>query len=244
MLELNKIYNMDCLEGMKQLDDNSVDLINTDPPFKFDAHGSGFIKKTKKKIFEKIDYAFGHDFNPMPFLNQCCRIMKKFNMYVWTSKENIPVYLNWSIKNEFKFNILTWHKLNPMPLWNNTYLPDTEYCIYIREKGAFFNSNLHDWRLYRRYILTNIGLERNGHPTPKPTKVIKPSILVSSKPNDLVLDPYMGSGTTAVICKQLNRNFIGFEINPKYIEIANKRLQQETLNSKLFKSTLSKAICK
>ena len=225
-LELNKVY---CLEGMKQLDDKSIDLIQTDPPYKFQAHGSGFIKKSKKKIFEKIDYSFGHDFNPLPFLAEIKRILKKMNLYVWTSKDNVPVYLNFALDNGYTFHILTWHKQNPMPLWQNTYMPDTEYCIYIREKGTYFNSDLKDYNNYKKFFVTNIGEEANGHPTPKPIRVIKPSILVSSKPGDIILDCFMGSGTTAVACKQLGRNFIGFEINQEYINITNKRLAQTNM---------------
>lgn len=233
MLELNKIYCMDCLEGMKLLDDHSIDLIQTDPPYKFQANGTGFIKKTKKKIFEKIDYAFGHDFNPLPFLQEVKRILKKMNMYVWTSKDNVPIYLNWALENGYTYHILTWHKSNPMPLWNNTYMPDTEYCIYIREQGTYFNCDLKDYRYYKKFFVTFIGEEANGHPTPKPIRVIKPSILVSCPRGGVVLDCFMGSGTTAVACKQLGFDYIGFEKEQKWIDIANKRLQQNLLTNTL-----------
>jgi DNA modification methylase len=71
-----------------------------------------------------------------------------------------------------------------------------------------------------------MGKERTIHRTQKPLKVCIPYIEISSNEGDLVLDPFMGSGTTAVACKMLKRNFIGFEINPLYCEIANQRLQK------------------
>ena len=71
--------------------------------------------------------------------------------------------------------------------------------------------------------------DRAGHPSQKPLNVLRKIITASSKEGDTVLDPFIGSGTTAVACKQLRRNFIGFEISQKYVDIANKRLQQDTL---------------
>lgn len=71
--------------------------------------------------------------------------------------------------------------------------------------------------------------KRLGHPTQKPIKLFKRIVLVSSNEGDIVFDPFMGSGTTAVACKQLNRKFLGFEIDPEYVKIANQRLEQQTL---------------
>lgn len=215
---------MDCLDGLQQLDDYSVDLIVTDPPYNFIAHGAGFITKAKKEYLDRVQDGFGNTFNPEPFLKELPRLMEKMNLYVWCSKNLIPVYLNWALDNDYFFDVLTWHKRNPVPLWNNKYISDTEYLIFIKSSGAYFNSNLGSWKKYRKYFVTNIGTERNGHPSPKPLLLMKNPIEVSSRKGDVVLDPYIGSGTTAVACRQLDRHFIAFEINPDYIKIANKRL--------------------
>ena len=83
----------------------------------------------------------------------------------------------------------------------------------------------------RNFILTSnksaYGI--TSHPTEKPLNLIKHFVEIHSNPNDLVLDCFMGSGTTAVACKQLGRNFIGCDNNKEYVDIANKRLEQETL---------------
>ena len=85
----------------------------------------------------------------------------------------------------------------------------------------------------KNLIIRNIlgGKERQNHPTQKPLDIIKRFVRVSSNEGNLVLDPFIGSGTTAVACKQLNRNFIGYEFNKGYCDIANDRLQQTNLNT-------------
>lgn len=237
VLEINKIHNMDCLDGLKLIPAGYIDLIVTDPPYLFkrgkDSKNNFFAKRHKKHLLNIAD-TFGHAFDPKPFLEEIPRVMKKMNAYIWTSKDNLPIYLNWAIEKGYTFNLLTWHKLNPMPLWNNTYRPDTEYCVYIREKGAYFNSKLRDKRKYKKYFLTKIGTAAETknipHPAPKPLITAKNPIEVSSKEGDIILDCYMGSGTTAIACKQLGRDFLGFEINPTYIKLAEQRLCQTTLS--------------
>jgi DNA modification methylase len=81
---------------------------------------------------------------------------------------------------------------------------------------------------YTKYTITSLE-KRDDHPTPKPLDLITKYMKISSKENDLILDPFLGSGTTAVACKNLKRNFIGIEINPDYCEIAQKRLAQQLL---------------
>lgn len=235
MLEINEIHCMDCLEGMQQIPAGMIDLIVTDPPFNFrsGAGRSSFFTRRHKQHILNIEKSFGHSYDPMPFLEKIPRLMNKVNVYIWTSKDLLHKYLNWAVDNGFAYNVLTWHKKNPLPLWNGNYRPDTEYCIFIKEKGAYFNSKIRDKRKYKRYFITKIG---NGsetsnidHPTPKPLALMKNPVEISSKRGDTVLDPYMGSGTTAWACKQLKRNFIGFEIDAGYVKIAEARLKQRML---------------
>jgi DNA modification methylase len=104
------------------------------------------------------------------------------------------------------------------------------YIFFVREKGGKCNFNMNlPFNLYRKVKFVNIGNKETIHPTEKTVNIIKDLIKVSSKENDIILDPYIGSGTTAVACKQLNRNFIGFEISQEYYDIANKRLSQTNI---------------
>lgn len=220
MLEIDKIYNMDCIYGMKKLDSDSINLIVTDPPYKFESRGSGIIKR--RKYLSNIAKSFGSDYNPYPCLKEFLRLMNPFNLYIACNKELIIDYLNFSRDNNFKYDVLTWHKKTPIPTFNNHYLPDTEYFIYIRDKGVTFNTDL-KFDFYRKHWLCDSPRNIN-HPSVKPLKIIKKLIAVSSNKDDVILDPYLGSGTTAVACRQLDRHFIAFEINSDYVEIANKRL--------------------
>jgi site-specific DNA-methyltransferase (adenine-specific) len=115
-----------------------------------------------------------------------------------------------------------WEKTNPSPM-NGQYvwLSSIENCIYARNKGATHNEHCKGgvWRFPN-------GRSKQ-HPTEKPIKLFEYLIEVSSNEGDIVLDPCIGSGTTAVAALRTGRNFIGFETEPAYVEIANKRLDNE-----------------
>ena len=134
-------------------------------------------------------------------------------------------------------NLLVWYKTNPPPRMSKTnYLFANEYIVYaIRDKGkpglSTFNFSTQS-TMHNTFISGSLqGKERlrgkDGmaiHPTQKPLTILKKLIFTSSKEGDIVLDPFMGIGSTAVACKELKRNYIGCELNPKYVEWAKKRL--------------------
>jgi DNA modification methylase len=122
------------------------------------------------------------------------------------------------------FEIFTWHKTNPTPTHNNCYPPDTEYCLMFREKGTGMGGTMDTLKKYYLSPLNVNDKKLYNHPTIKPLEVVKNHIFNSSKENDIVLDPFMGSGTVGVACKELNRRYIGFEINKEYHKIAVNRL--------------------
>lgn len=128
---------------------------------------------------------------------------------------------------------MTWHKTNPIPTCNGTYLSDTEYCVLARESGTKIYGT---YETKKKWWVSKCNVDDKklySHPTIKPLEIIKNLIINSSKENDVVLDAFMGSGTTAVACKELNRHFIGFELNPEFYEIANNRLNKtETTKEK------------
>ena len=114
-------------------------------------------------------------------------------------------------------------KTNPIPAYNNHHLSDLEYIIMIREKGSYFSKHkeIDD---YRKFYLTSC--KRRIHPAEKPIELLERFIKVSTKENDIILDPFMGSGTTGVACKQLDRNFIGIEMDSNYYNIAERRINE------------------
>ena len=230
-MDINKIYQGDCLEIMKIFPSKSIDCVITDPPYEFiskNPTGGGFMKKENKRHLEKIRDSFGMSFRPEAFLEEIKRVLKKFNAYIFTNKSLLAFYINFAEKNKYKWDLLIWHKPNAVPVNNGHYLIDKEYIIYIKESGACFHSNLG----YKRYFTIKefpIGNKKTTHPAEKPEYLFSDIIEISTNPNDIILDPFLGSGTIAVVVKKLGRNYIGIELDKSYIDMANKRLAQENL---------------
>lgn len=224
------IYHGDCFDILARLPERSIDLVVTDPPYDLNInyYKGGIAARENVKVFKNIKHGFQHDFNPSEFLPAVAPAMRTFNGYFWCNVKQLIHYLNFSIDNSFVYDVLTWHKNNAMPLTNNGLLPDTEYCVYIRQSGACFNNRLNK-NHYAKYWVTSRQLS-NGHPTPKPPKIMSHHILVSSPAGGVVLDPYMGSGTTLVGSKQLDRKFIGIDIKEEYCKLAIELLAQEVMN--------------
>ena len=206
MLELDKIYNMDCLEGMKQIPDNYIDLVLTDPP-------QGIENGTKKKHGGRgYNYEYTWDLK---------RIAKKyFDEIFRVSKNQIIFGGNYYID----------------------YLKPTN-CFLIWDKKQRFDGAEAEiaWTSYNKpikvYRLSRIEFankEKKTHPTQKPLSLFEWILKNYSKKNDIVLDCFMGSGTTAIACKRLNRRFIGFEIEKEYCKIAEKRLYNVPLRLEEF----------
>src|SRR6056297_323501 len=118
-METNIIYNEDCFERLKKIDDNSIDLVVSDPPYEFiskSPKGGGFMKKNNKKHLISIEKSFGLSFSPIVFLNEMKRILKYMNLYVFTNKNLLFDYLNFIKQNNYYFDILLWLKNNPVPI--------------------------------------------------------------------------------------------------------------------------------
>lgn len=151
--------------------------------------------------------------------------MKKINIYIFCSKNQIHKILDYFEDKNVNFDFLCWHKQNPSPLANMTYLNDTEYILNFREKGCIIRGKIEE---KKKYFLTAVNQKDKKeflHPTIKPLSILNQLIINSTEAGDLVLDCFMGSGTTGLACKMLNRNFIGIEINKKYFDIAKNRIE-------------------
>lgn len=230
MIEVNKIYNQDCLEGMKLIDDNSIDLIVTDPPYNI-SRVNNFRTMGRKGIdFGEWD----KNFNQFSWINETFRIVKKGGSLLtfndWKNIGETAKYAE-SIGFEIK-DMVRWRKSNPMPRnKDRRYITDFEVAVWlIKPKGKWtFNrqSDTYD-RCEYNYSITPLS-EKTGHTTQKPIKLMEEIIKRHSNENDLILDCFMGSGTTAIAAINTNRNFIGFEMDEKYYNIADNRIK-EALN--------------
>jgi DNA modification methylase len=213
--ELNKIYNEDSYKAIKNIPDNSIDLIVIDPPYEIVTDGGMFNYKGLDNIKSGIDTSILIELN---------RIMKKPNIYIWCNKKQIIQYLDFFVtKHNYSFDILAWLKPNSPPLTGGNYLPDKEFCLYFR-KGIKLNTTYESGKTYWIQNLNRDDKKYFKHPTIKPLNIIKTLIENSSKEGDIVADFFMGSGTTAVACKELNRNYIGFEIDKEFHKIAVDRV--------------------
>jgi DNA modification methylase len=119
---------------------------------------------------------------------------------------------------------LVWGKTNPTPATNNVWLPDLEYCLYFKETGIKLNDG---YELKSKWFISPLNMDDKnqfGHPTIKPLELVKRHLLHATQENDIILDPFMGSGTTALAAKEIKRQFVGFEIDSDYHKIAVDRL--------------------
>lgn len=232
MIELDCIYNTDCLEGMRQIPDKSVDLIVTDPPYELQQYsGAGAFGRANRQYHQGIDHLQTGISDLV--LIEMLRVLKKPNLYIFCSKDQIYQLLSFAIQNKLSYDLLTWHKTNPVPTCNNKYLSDTEYIVFMRKGANLYGS----FETKHKYFLSQTNTEDKklyGHPTIKPLNIIQTLIINSSVAGDVVLDPFMGSGTTAIAALKSNRHFLGFEINKDYYDTACQRIKNETNQLELF----------
>lgn len=170
----------------------------------------------------------------LKILDEFVRVMKKVNCYIWCSKKQIIEILNYFVDKGCNYDVLVWCKTNCPPLTNNTFLADLEYCLFFREENVRLNDG---YELKSRWYKSSTNKEDKNkfkHPTIKPIDLVERHIKHSSNEGDIVLDPFVGSGTTCVAAKKTNRNYIGFEIDKNYHEIATKRLAKEEANGQTY----------
>jgi site-specific DNA-methyltransferase (adenine-specific) len=234
----NKIINADCLDILKQLPDKCIDLVLTDPPYLIKntkVGGNSNFAKSIQKMNTEIKEAGITDGVSLDFCKEILRVQPKVNAYIWCSKDQILDYLNFFVaENKCSYDILCWQKDNAMPTFNNKYLTDKEYCLYFRKGGYCQPERYEDAKtIFVEHI--NIKDKNSfGHPTIKPLNIFEVLIKNSSKEQDIVLDCFSGSGTTAVACHNLKRRFICIEKDKDYYEASVKRLEEHRKQLTLF----------
>jgi site-specific DNA-methyltransferase (adenine-specific) len=207
------------------MDGQTADLVFTDPPYRMEAEGGSdqWVGRSAAKVGESIKDIV--DFDPVAFLESLPSYFPKtMNAYIFCNKDLVPDYLNWALKSGYAFNILFWKKPNALPL-GSQHRPDTEYIIFIR-KNAIWNNGLEGVN-YSKAL--EFGRENStNHPTMKPVGLISNELLISSQKGGIVVDPFLGSGSTLVAAEQTGRVCYGFELEPKYCDIILKRWETLT----------------
>jgi len=246
MLELNKIYNMDCLEGMKLIDDKSIDMILCDLPY----------GTTKCKWDIVIPFE--------PLWEQYERIIKDNGAIVLFGSEPFSSYLRLSNIKLYKYDWI-WNKkkggnpllskIQPIKIFENISVfgkgKINYYPIMVdrdkpksrgKNKGTISettNNCFSEDKVYTQYYpkaiieFSNANQRNKIHPTQKPVELCEYLIKTYTNENELVLDNCIGSGTTAIACINTNRNYIGFELDKEYYEIAKNRINKHIIDNNL-----------
>lgn len=239
MIELNKIYNEDCLEGMKRIEDKSIDLIITDPPYlhvkggmKSKKYNTGTWKGNSDMVTRMSDFDKSKIYE---FLDASIPKMKKVNMYIFCSKLQLLHYFEYlSEHKKLKFDLLVWDKVKYSMKSTKFYTSDIEYIVRIYEPGVSLrkvfveDGSKSDINLYLKKQAYQ--QPKGEHGTMKPVDMLMNFINVASDKDQVILDPFMGSGSTAIAAMNTNRSYVGFELDKIYFDLANKRINDSVLN--------------
>lgn len=247
-LPLDQVLIGDCRQVLAQLPENTVDLIFADPPYNLQLAGE-LWRPDQTKVdavdaeWDQFDNFSHYDSFTLEWLTACRRVLKPTGT-LWVIGSYHNIYRVGKILQDLHFWILNdiiWVKANPMPNFHGVrYTNAHETLLWVqKEKGARYTFNYHamkglnddqqmrsDW-----YIPLCTGKERikdidgeKAHPTQKPEALLYRVILSSSNPEDVILDPFFGVGTTGAVARKLNRHFIGIEVDQSYARLAKKRL--------------------
>lgn len=267
------IINKDCIEGLKELDSDSIDCIVTSPPYNKKGIG-GKVKKKRdikevEELIEKkskeisingekktdryqyhekgnsvwkgfeIDYNTYGDEMPeeeyqkwmVEFLNECHRVIKDDGSIFFNHKprrHNNRCYLPTDFiqhSNAKLYQLIIWDRRNSPNIRNDVLVPCTEHIYWLcKNKPKVFRDSVSPE--YRSEVWVITPDRQKQHPAPFPPQLVKNCIQLTTQEGDMVLDPFMGSGTTAIVAEELNRKWIGFEIDEKYVKITEERLNE------------------
>lgn len=233
------LYLGDCIEVMKTLKNNTIDLIFADPPYFLSNDGnsikSGKIVSVNKGEWDKKENYTNIKIFTNSWLKECHRLLKHEGT-IWVSGTHHNIFDIQNSMREIGFkliNIIIWHKSDPPPLiYKNKFRFSYEFIIWAKKGSrhnfnydlmhSVFNKEMEDvWKL----PAVQMSEKKYGyHPTQKPEILLRRIIKCSSKEGDIVLDPFLGSGTTCYVAKKLNRYYIGIEKEEIYFRIASERV--------------------
>lgn len=227
MIEKNNIYNRDALMAMDEMIENGiqVDLLLTDPPYKTISGGdcNGKNSERPKGMLGGNKKLFTHQNNIKisDWMYKVYQVLKDdSHAYIFTNTLNLTDMLNESQKVGFKLhNLLVWKKNNCTP--SQFYMKNCEYVLFLRKGKAKWINDIGGSKTVHDF---NNIIGKKSHPTEKPIELLKFYINNSSNEGDLVFDPFMGSGSTAVASLETNRNYLGFEVDEEYYDISQQRI--------------------
>lgn len=231
---MNKIYNDDALNTLKLIKDETIDLVVTDCPYKIVQGGCtnielkneprGILSKRRLSLEDvKAGKIFKHnDIEFSEWLPEVYRVLKEgTHCYIMINARNLCSLQTEAERVGFKFQqLIVWNKGNSVP--NKYYLNSHELILMLRKGPAKNINNMGTKNVLS--IQNKIG--NRTHPTEKPVALMEILINNSSNEGDIVLDPFMGTGSTGIAAVKNNRRFIGIELDKQYFDIAQQRIEQ------------------
>jgi modification methylase len=225
----------DCIKGLQELPDSSVNCIVTSPPYNKKGL-AGSNTKITNQIWSKfnIDYStYNDDLSEdqyqqwmIDFLNECYRVIKDdgsifFNHKPRRHKNKAHLPTDFISKSNCNlYQLIIWNRKNSPNIRNDILVPCTEHVYWLtKKKPKTFRNNLDP--KFRSEVWDITPSKQKNHPAPFTEQLVENCILLSTEENDLVVDPFVGSGTTALVCSRLNRDCIGFDIDSKYVNQFN-----------------------
>jgi site-specific DNA-methyltransferase (adenine-specific)/modification methylase len=249
--DLNSVVLGDCVDLLKKVPDNSIDLIFADPPYNLQLNAD-LYRPNQTKVdavddeWDKFESKEVYDAFCKSWLCECYRVLKDTGS-IWVIGTYHNIYRIGTILQDLNFwflNDIVWIKTNPMPNFKGTRFNNAHETLLwaTKSKASKYTFHYHSLKVMNDDLQMRsdwlipicLGAERikvNGekaHSTQKPEALLYRIILATSNVNDIVLDPFSGSGTTVAVAKKLGRKFIGFEREEFYVKVSNERLAQIT----------------
>ena len=211
------LHNGDCVEYMKTMDKKSIDLLLTDIPYNEVNRKDNGLRSLDKGVADSAEFDLDET------LKQFMRVTKG-SIYVFCGIEQVSHIKKTFRENGLSTRLVVWNKTNPSPMnGDKIWLSSVECCVYGKFPKATFNEHC------KGSVLNFPSGRSKIHPTQKPLKLFEKIVEVSSNEGDVVFDPFMGSGTSGVAAKNLNRKFVGCEANDEYFNLAEDRIMNSNV---------------
>lgn len=218
----------DCLSRIKEIPSGSVDMVLTDPPYILStSSGGGMMGKEGRTFMEDMDESLKIGINTEEYLKELVRLFKSKSHFCgvfFCSNKQLIEYLNFAESNNYQYGVGVWHKSNPAPLCNYKYLNDVEYWVYIKGAKSKIGGTYFSKSMVYSSQKNSKESKLYGHPTVKPQEILEKFLTNHSNYDSVILDTFMGSGSTGVACKNLSRKFIGIEMDEGYFNISKNRI--------------------
>ncbi len=237
------ILRADSRDIIKRIPDDSIDFILTDPPYNLGQHSTGNIPLSGRSAMNNDVAEWDMiGFNPEEWADEFIRILKPTgNLFIFTSYNQLGRWYNCLDHKFDTSNFMIWHKTNPAPkIFKAGFLNSCEMIFTCWNKKHTWNfisqAEMHNY-VESSICMKPERLSNPKHPAQKPVVILKKMIMIASNENDIIFDPFMGVGSTGVAALNLNRRFIGVELDNAYFEAAKRRIEVELSQTNLFSQT-------